>query len=691
MVALADRAHLADVNSLISARLDNLLPVASISTKDYAYKKSWIPSPTRQPIRMDPRKTPYADGIMDAMDTPGVRIVAVKGPARFVKTIAAERKALKNWNYGPLVNMLWLMQSKDDLADYIDERVTWMLENHEGVSEKIDWSDPKNGRFRVDIGGSLALWRPATLRALRGKAAPYIVADEIDAYPKRVRNAIKTLLENRQREFGNNSLAYLCSHPDAGPTEGIDSIIAMGLKHMWWWQCLDCGESSSPAKGATVRMNWNLGALMGERENMETEAFLDMIEREARLICPHCGSMVDESTRMELCNTGSWLQPHQLMHKGGEIEGDARIARTMGFEGHAFMAPFARLGEIARGWAEAQIKFEDTQDDIDLKEQTVKSLGETYEGAKDEEKIDPPKVLKARLEQPYNMKTVPRWVMFLTAFVDIQGDRFEVVVIGWDLLKRSCLVDRFPIKQWPGFDTIDPGNKSTDFRIIEEAVIRQRYVVADTANGPNPLYLPIAKTMLNASGQPGATNNARIWMSNAIAEGRVEPWQVTLFQGAASAGASVLGRVRPVEFDDMGRPLEVQISERTLGVHSIKKVIAKRMKIEDPNSAGRMNLPFQIKLRYVQELAAERFINGEWVQISARNELWDGWVACEAARALLYPDRPELWVNPVTKERRRPSWATPAPRDVVMATPALIAVEATKSYYERLAQINRDA
>lgn len=690
LVALADRAHLGNSKQIALSRLDNLLPVAAIPTKEFAYTKRWIPGPTRQKLRLDPKKTPYMDAVMDATDTPGVRVVALKGPARFAKTIAAETKVLKNWYYGPLVNMIWLMQSKEDRDTYFDERVQWMLENHEEVAEKIDWSNPKNGRSRFEIGGALAQWMPATLRALRGKASPLIIADEIDAYPRKVRNAIKTLIQNRQREFGANSLAYFCSHPDAGPTEGIDDIIAMGLKHMWWWNCLDCGGASSPSADADIRMNWNVSDLLKNREDMETEALLEMIEREARLVCPHCGSKVSEDMRMTLSSGGVWLQPHQKLTPEG-VEGDARIAKTMGFEGHAFMAPFAPLGELARGWAEAWIKFDNTQDDIDLKEQTVKSLGETYIGAKAEETIDPPKVVAARLGAGYPMKIVPRGVMFLTAFVDIQGDRFEVVVIGWDLMMRSWLVDRFPLKQWPGFETIDPGHKLTDYEIIELAVVNQRYQLESTIDSPEPLYLPIAKTMVNAAGQPGVVRLVREWMAHAIAAGRVQPWQVTLFTGNAHKTAEIIGRPKPLEYDEAGKAYPVQIYERSLNVHQIKRVIALRMKIEAPEKPGRMFLPFQIKPRYVKELVAEKFVNGEWVR-TGDNELWDGWVACEAARDLLEPLRPGLWdtKDPATGKPILPIWATPVPREKPVLTPAAMDEVKQTSYFERLAALNRD-
>src|SRR3546814_7247414 len=92
--------------------------------------------------------------------------------------------------------------------------------------EKIDWDDSRNtSRTRKRIGRSLVLWRPATHRALRGKAAPTIVADEIDAYAKKVRDAIMTLVTSRQEEFGNAAKAYLCSPRSEEHTSELQSLM----------------------------------------------------------------------------------------------------------------------------------------------------------------------------------------------------------------------------------------------------------------------------------------------------------------------------------------------------------------------------------------------------------------------------------------------------------------------------------
>src|SRR3546814_6746733 len=104
--------------------------------------------------------------------------------------------------------------------------------------------------------------------------------------------------------------------------------------------------------------------------------------------------------------------------------------------------PFAKFHAIARDYASAMITLKTTGQDTHFREVVVKKLGETPRSTKVEEQIDVPKVVLARLSSPYPMKTVPPGVLFLTAFVDVQVDRFEVVVIGWNLQRESWLIDR---------------------------------------------------------------------------------------------------------------------------------------------------------------------------------------------------------------------------------------------------------
>lgn len=709
--SLASHQHDAKASEAVLARLDALLPQRAISINEFARTKRLMVNPGGEPFPYDPNLTPYADGINDACDHPDVRVIAVKGNTRSAKTVSAENMILRDWTYGPLKNVLWLMQSEDALIRYIDERGELMLEIHEEVRERIDWKDSRNkSRTRKRIGRSLALWAAATLRALRGISAPTIVGDEIDAYPKKVRDAIMTLVTSRQEEFGNSAKAYLCSHPDAGPDGGIDAVLASALLHLWFAPCPECGHAASPAAEAEdqdrPRWKWNVPEMMGLAEDMERVAFLDHVAANVRLVCPNdaCRAEFGPERRLEIMNAGRWLQPHQQWLPNGTIKGAPRVAAQMGFVIHAFMAPFVKFRETARDWADAKLTLDATGRDTHFREVVVKKLGETPRSTKAEEQIDPPRVVEARLSSLYPFKAVPPGVKFLTAFVDVQGDRFEVVVIGWSLARESWLIDRFAIKQWPAFgkhgafDSIDPSNRLSDWDVIEEAVIAASYPLQANPQrreaGMPEMFMPIAKTVVNNSGRAGVTNNGRKWLSNLLLrrEGRlVQPYQVMLMQGSASKTGETYGKGKKVEFDDAGRPLPVPVFERYPNVHEVKKIIALRMKIEEPGP-GRMHLPalppqdsaldraaFEKMMRtYVYELTAERFTNDEWIATRQRNETWDGWVACEVGREALKADRPEHWSGTL------PEWAAPKPRGQGLGD----VIRAPSNVFDRLARLN---
>jgi phage terminase large subunit GpA-like protein len=655
-------------------------------------------NPGGEPFGYDAGLTPFLQAIHDALDNIDVRVVLAKGNTRSAKTVAAENMILRDMTYGPLKNVLWFMQDEDSLNDYIDERGEQMLEIHEEVKERIDWKDSRNkSRTRKRIGRALMLWRAATSRALRAKAAPTIVADEIDAYVKKVRDAIMTLVTSRQEEFGTAAKAYLCSHPDAGPDGGIDLLLQDALLHLWFAQCPECGHAASPAREAEEqdrpRWKWNVPDLMGLADEMERVAFLDHVAANVHLICPNpkCRATFGPDRRLEIMNSGRWLQPHQVWLPNSRIKGEPRVAPTMGFVIHAFMAPFVKMQETARDWAAAMLTYQTTGNDVHLREVVVKKLGETPMGASPEEQVDPWKVVQARLSTHYPLKCVPPGVMFMTAFVDVQGDRFEVVVIGWSLARESWLIDRYAIKQWPAigsrgaFDNISPAARLADWDVIEEAVIAASYPLQANpqrvAAGLEELFMPIAKTVVNNSGSPGVTNNGRKWLANMLIrrEGRrVETWQVMLMQGMAK-GETYGGRSKPVEFDDAGKALPIPVFERYPNVSQVKRIIAMRMKIEQPG-AGRMHLPSDTERKYWVELTSERLTNDEWVKTHRFNETWDGWVACEVGREALKADNPKMWAG------KLPIWAEPKPRGQGLGN----VIFAPSNVFDRLAQVNAD-
>lgn len=671
LAELARLDHLASASDIWLSRLDRILPPTSISTEQYARDKLVVKGRGETERRYDPRLTPYTGGINEACDLVGVNVVAVKGNARGAKTLSAEAHALKRWEHGPYGDVLWYMQSKEDVDDYMEERGEWMLEHHPGVAEKVDDTYKRQARNRKKIGDSMARWLPATNGTTRGKAAPFIVADEIDGYRKAVAKSILTKLLNRQREYGSAALMYICSHPDIGPQFGIESILRRSLRHLWWWLCLHCGKPSSPAAEAPIRMNWNVPAMLPEVKGVDRLDALDYVRHHARLICPHCRGEITNDERLIMSReTGSWVQPAQTLVGPKKVAGDHITQSIMGFVIQGFMSPFINIGKAAEEWTTAKLDFDNSHDDTDFKEVTVKTLGEVYEGAKAEIQIADWETIKKRMTggEAYLMGYVPDGVDFLTAFVDIGNHKFIVRVIGWNALSReSWLIDAYEVTSWQNTELaqrlgkrplqkIDPFRVLSDWQILEDAVLQQSYPLERDPDW----HMPIARTGIDTGGEDETTWNARQWAAEVIHR-KVNPvreWRILLLKGNPHKTGELYGVPRQIMRDDRGQglkenPIELlgPVWERTPLVSSLKKIIRRRQNELTPGP-GFMNSPTNAPDQVYRELVAEKYIGGDWIR-EGDNETWDAYVGCETVRASLNPEDPGInWDRP-------PRWAKP--------------------------------
>lgn len=633
------------------ANLDHLWPADEISTHEVACDKRKIPtSGGTDSTDFNPLLTPHLEGIHDAFDDPIKRIIAVKGPARGGKTIAAENFLLKVGLYGPSRNVLWYMHSEPDVRRYVDERVDFFLREHEGLWEKRNRAKAPKWNLRR-VGGGLWEWLPANPSTTRARSAELIIADEVDAMRKEIRDAWVTLAKNRQREYGNIAKMFIASHPDAGPLFGIDSILVDSDRRVRMGRCPDCGFRVGFAAEVETgrRMVWNMAQLLKRGDNMPRDELLDFIAENIRLVCPHCRSEIGNDERLQMRFDAEWMGLGQSIAPDEEIVGDLAPKEIAGFIIHAMDAPFDSIAEIAKQFAGAHRDFKESGSKSNLKEVTVKTIGETFRDDAVESKVRNAKEVRARLvDTGYKMGTVPRGVDFLTAFVDLQGNRFEPGVIGWSRAGESWLIDRYAAKQLPGFEDIRPGENLAHWDILEQ-ILAQTYPLNDGTGR----HMMIARMGIDTGGVPGVTENARIWAANLHGR-RVNPiptWRISLQMGDAHTKGAFVGPVREIKTDKAGRPLPVSVYERTINVTEVKKLIANRMEIEVPGPL-RMHMPEDTTDRMVREMTSETYINQAWIQ-QGPNELWDIWVGCEVVRRLLAPENNTIdWNNP-------PFWARP--------------------------------
>jgi len=680
LIGITSGGVLANAKTIWGQQLDALRPSSDISTHEVAVKYRIIKTDGGGEVPYNHSLTPHLKEVHDACDDPTKRIVAIKGPARSGKTIAFENHLLKVGMFGPSRNMLWYMHSEPDVRRYVDERVDFFLRAHGELWEKRDRAKvPKWNLRRVD--GGLWEWLAANPSTTRARSASLIVGDEIDAMRQAIRDAIITLMRNRQREYGSQAKILVASHPDAGPLFGIDAILVDSDMRVRMGICPNCAHLVGAAREVTPdrRMVWNMAELMKQGEDMPRDELLDFIAEAIRLICPHCKLPITNDERLEMRHTAKWMGLGQTIAPDETIIGDLTPKEIAGFVFHAIDAPFDSVAELARQWADAKLVKDETGSTAKLKEVTVKTIGETYIEDEAGSKVRQLLETKVRLiDTGYSMGTVPRGVDFLTGFIDVQGNRFEPVVIGWSgRTAESWLIDRYSAMQMEGFSDIRPGLRLADWDIIEQ-ILNQTYPLNDGSGH----VLGIATMGVDTGGVPGVTDNARRWAANLFSRAKdpIPAWRIRLLMGDAHTKGDFVGAPRTIKADKAGREYPVPVLERTTNVTELKKIIANRMDIAEPGPL-RMHLPVDVTDAHVRELISATLINGKWYE-KGRNELWDGWVGAEVCRQLMAPENRDIdW------EKNKPIWAQPFlpsqdPAGSGMAAPP-------DDFYDRLRNFNK--
>src|SRR5690606_6548302 len=115
----------------------------------------------------------------------------------------------------------------------------------------------------------------------------------------------------------------------------------------------------------------------------------------------------------------------------------------------------------------------------------------------------------------------PSWARFITTMVDVQGNRFEVMVMAWGPEGERVAVDRFAIHQPPDeapsakgddgkYRAVDPGRYAEDAAVLVELADRV-YPVDGADWGLKPVAV-----VIDFNGPKGWSDNAeKFWRKQA--------------------------------------------------------------------------------------------------------------------------------------------------------------------------------
>lgn len=258
--------------------------------------------------------------------------------------------------------------------------------------------------------------------SLRSDHLPYVIADEIDAFPWDLgqEGDPLSLIRNRQRTF-SRAKTYLVSTPTVEHESHVASSYATSDQRQYHVPCPHC-DHRHPLEWRNFQYRLAPGAT---REDPTAEIAATWME------CPACGEAIEEHHKPDMLAAGHWIpqRPGIKAHRGYHL--------------NALYAPVGlgpRWADLARDWRQAQ------NDTAKLKAFTNTHLGEVWT-EQGESIEDVPLITRLETVDPRDLKT-----LVTTAGVDVQQDRLEATIVQWAEAEEAWVLDHVIIAG----DTLTP-------------------------------------------------------------------------------------------------------------------------------------------------------------------------------------------------------------------------------------------
>lgn len=538
--------------------------------------------------------TPYLAGIMDAVLEPGVSKIAIKKCAQVGGSEALSNIIGFHAEYDPCA-MLLIHPSKDVAEAWSKDRLDDMIQSTPALAAAIDL-DKSTLTYKQFEGGYLALGGANTPNSFARWSVRLAMADDFDRFPAVVKDEgdPAALLANRVSTFFDGICIF-----NSTPTlkKGrIDTLYERSDKRRWFVRCPTCGREDfiTWSDAAHVRVTW---------ENRDPQT--------ARLACPSeehggCGAIHTEWTRRQMVAGGRWVSTTTAKEPG-----------LIGFHLHSMLSTLGSvtLEKLAAQWFAANDEGRES-----LKSFINTQLGEAWEERGS--RMDPHVLTHRKEDYGGEDVEVPEWAAALTAGVDVQENRLEMLVTAWGLAGERAVVD---YRRIPG----ELKQQETKDQLLEALSRRYRHALG--------IDLPILTTCIDSGYQTDAV------YSFVLAHQARRIYATKGFAGRV--GEPIVGKPSEKRTGKHGRPVPlfpINVDDAKADVmSSLAQVQA------GPNY---MHFPIYVDTiddEFFAQLCAEHrqtvykrgiATHQVWVQDRERNEALDASVLCLAAVRLLNPN-----------------------------------------------------
>lgn len=349
-----------------------------------------------EPGRWKTSKAPYQKEIMDAITDITIKKVVVMSAAQVGKTDAMILNPIGYYiHYEP--SPIMVLQPTIQMAEaFSKDRLSPMLRDTPVLTDRVNYKSRNSGNTilqKIFPGGHVTMVGANSPSSLASRPIRVLLADEIDRYPATAGSEGDPLFlaGKRLTTFWNRKEVDV-STPTIKGLSRIEVEYQNSSRGEWNTPCPCCGELQ-PLKWANV---------VYDKSDLS----------EIKYVCEKCGTLSSEVEWKEHFSEGKFI------HEDPENP-------VKGFHLNTLASTLATWREVVEKFITANEEMK--KGNIELMKVWVNTeLGETWE--EDGEQVEEEDLLKRR--ERYNCE-IPEEVIYLTAGVDTQDDRFEIEVVGW--------------------------------------------------------------------------------------------------------------------------------------------------------------------------------------------------------------------------------------------------------------------
>lgn len=588
---------LATIQTAISSGLAPLQCSAPLRLSEWAEKYFYLSAESSY-VEQQWKSFPYQVAMLDAMSNDAIREVALEKSARvgYTKMILA---ATGYFAQHRRRNQCVWQPTDDDADEYCKIELEPMLRDvpimRKVFPEFIAKSKANTLRQKKLLGCVIHLRGGKAAKNYRRLSLDVAILDELDAFDSNVeKEGDPVMLSAKRIEGATFPKQILGSTPHLKGTSLIAARREQAALNVHFViPCPHCDHEHPLTWGGK-----------GEPHGMK---WTGRDASSIRQMCPACGGLYDQGDYLRVWGRGRWVS-----EDGTWIDQDGRFMtadgvrrlppRSIGFHVWTAYSPQTPWEQIAHDWFAAVDKAKRGDREM-MKTFINTTLGEAYE--EPSEKTSEHE-LKSRAES-YALRLAPAGVLVMVAGVDVQDDRFEVVVWGYGRGMESWVIDYAVIYANPADER--------DWLRLDDYLV-ERIPVAGGGS------LPIEAAAVDTGGHftHQAYNFCRARSRR----------RVFAIKGDNKPGQKIKGNGTPQDVNHRGKIIKQGVRLYMVGTDTAKDLLFGRLRLRNPGP-GYVHFSSDLSDEFYLGLTAEQRVLKKlakgyeyaWTPIRDRNEPLD--------------------------------------------------------------------